>query len=498
MPGTKRGAGAPGRGEVVVVAAVSRPALQERLRSVAALLRAAPESSLRDIAFSLNRDLGGLPSRLGLVASSTEDLARKIEHALKGIADPACRRIKDKSGIYYFEEPLGPRGRLAFLFPGEGSQYPDMLSDLCIAFPEARACFDRVDRAFAGHERGYLPSDFIFPKRPGDAGRLWQMDGAVEAVFTANAALAAVLERLSIRPDVVAGHSTGDYSALMAAGCLDVPDDETFIRFMLDLNGLYDRLEKDGTVPRALLVAVGSPEPGAARRIVDGSGSIVVAMDNCPHQFVLAGEDEALAPVVEELRRTGSVCDPLPFGRAYHTPQFRPVCALLADFYGRLPMSPPRIEVYSCATAAPLPHELARIREIAVEQWALPVRFRETIENLYAAGVRLFVEVGPRGNLTNFVDDVLRGRPHAAVPADVRHRGSLEQLHHLLALLAAHGVGMDPGRLYEGRPCRALSFDRPSGTAEDIRRPAARILLATGCPPLTLSEATRQALRTYL
>jgi malonyl CoA-acyl carrier protein transacylase/acyl carrier protein len=499
MPETKPASGAACRSEVVVVAATSRAALEERLRSVDTYLKAAPAASLRDIAFTLNRDIASLPCRLGIVASSTDDLAKKIDHALKGLADKACRRIKDKSGIYFFEEPLGPRGKLAFLFPGEGSQYPDMLSGLCIAFPEARACFDRVDRAFVGHERGYLPSEFIFPKRPGDAERLWQMDGAVEAVFTANAALAAVLDRLSIRPDVVAGHSTGDYSALQASGCLDVPDDDTFIRFMLDLNALYSRLEKNGTVPHALLVAVGSPEPGAARRFGTGTGSISVAMDNCPHQYVLAGDDEALGPVVDDLRRSGSVCDPLPFGRAYHTPAFLPVCALLAEFYGRLPMSLPRVEVYSCATAAPLPRDLTGIRAVAVEQWALPVRFQETIENLYADGVRLFVEVGPRGNLTNFVDDILRGRPHAAVPADVRHRPSLEQLHHLLALLAAHGIGMDLGRLYEERACRPLSFDRPSEAGQDAgRRAARRVLLATGCPPMRLSEETAQVLRTYL
>src|SRR5207237_857216 len=80
-------------------------------------------------------------------------------------------------------------------------------------------------------------------------------------------------------------------------------------------------------------------------------------------------------------------------------------------------VSAPKTDIYSCTTAAPYPSDPTEIRRLFVEHWACPVRFRETIEAMYAAGVRLFAEVGPRGNLTAFVDDILRGRPPLAVPS---------------------------------------------------------------------------------
>src|SRR5215211_5567812 len=120
--------------------------------------------SLEDLAFSLSCDFGRSPTpyRLAIVATSLDDLKQKLARATERLAQPSCRQIKDVSGIYYASEPLGRKGKLAFMFPGEGAQYPNMLADLCLHFPEVRACFDRTDRLLRGHSRGYLPSDYIF------------------------------------------------------------------------------------------------------------------------------------------------------------------------------------------------------------------------------------------------------------------------------------------------------------------------------------------------
>ncbi len=91
--------------------------------------------------------------RLAVVASSTDDLQEKLAYALKRLADPDCHQIKDLKGIYFFDTPLSKEGKLAFLFPGEGSQYVNMLADLCIYFPEVRACFDRTDRILLDQAR---------------------------------------------------------------------------------------------------------------------------------------------------------------------------------------------------------------------------------------------------------------------------------------------------------------------------------------------------------
>src|SRR5205085_2349475 len=184
-------------------------------------------------------------------------------------------------------EPLAPRGKLAFLFPGEGAQYVNMLADLCGHFPAVRVCFDEMDRAFADHPRGYVLSDLVFP-RPAfsDAERsterlLWQMDVAVEAVHTANRAMHVLLSDLGLHPDALLGHSTGEYSALRAAGALDEREYDARVS---ELNRLYVDATAVGRVPpSARLLAIAASRDRAERlcarqvagvRALDSAGRI--------------------------------------------------------------------------------------------------------------------------------------------------------------------------------------------------------------------------------
>jgi malonyl CoA-acyl carrier protein transacylase/phosphopantetheinyl transferase/acyl carrier protein len=474
-----------------VIEASSREELVRRSEKIRALLASPTPPALGDLACTLNTTLEGRPARLAVVAASSADLEHKVAYALGRLRDPGCRQIKDRKGIYYFAEPLGPTARLALLFPGEGAQYPDMLADLCLHFPIVRESFDRTDRAFAGHPRGYVPSEFIFalPGRAIDREtqerRLWQMDGAVEAVFTANHALHRLLEELGVRPHAVVGHSTGEYSALIAAGCIDVSSDEQLTCLMLDLNRTYEKMLRENGIPEATLVAVGAADRDAVGAALEAEGGAVeVAMDNCPHQVVLSGGEEEVRRVTERLRSQGAVCETLPFARAYHTRQFAPVCATLREFFARVPIRSPRLDIYSCATAAPMPSEPDGVRSLAAAQWALPVRFRETVEAMYADGIRVFVEAGPRGNLSAFVDDTLRSRPHLTLPANLHRRSGIEQIDHLVALLSAHGVPLRPDPLYRDRGCRRVALEPRGGEAP--RPPVAPMLLPSSLPALRL------------
>jgi malonyl CoA-acyl carrier protein transacylase/phosphopantetheinyl transferase/acyl carrier protein len=484
------------KSEAVVIEASSREELVRRAEEVRALLASPAPPGLADLAATLNTALEGHPARLAVVAVSPSDLERKLAYALGRLGDRGCRQIKDRKGIYYFAEPLGAAARLALLFPGEGAQYPDMLADLCLHLPVVRESFDRTDRAFAGHPRGYVPSDFIFARPRGAADReaqerrLWEMDGAVEAVFTANHALHRLLEALGIRPYAVVGHSTGEYSALIAAGCIDVSSDEQLTRLMLDLNGTYEKMLRENGIPEATLVAVGAADREAVLAALDAEKDAVdVAMDNCPHQVVLCGGEEGVRRVTDRLRSQGAVCETLPFARAYHTRSFAPICATLREFFARVPIRSPQIDIYSCATAAPMPAAPDEIRALAVGQWAMPVRFRETVEAMYANGIRIFVEAGPRGNLSAFVDDTLRSRPHLTLPANLHRRSGMEQIDHLVALLSAHGVPLRPDLLYRDRACRRVALE-PKGEPAP-RPPVAPMHLPSSLPALRLVEAGR-------
>ena len=233
--------------EVYILESDSRAGLREQAARLAAALEREPACPA-DLAFTLACRLGQVerPQRLAIVATSLGDLREKLGQALEKLGKESCTRIKTVSGIYYASEPLGRDAKLVFVFPGEGAQYPNMLADLCLHFSEVREVFDRIDRLYAGHPRGDLLSDWVFPRpafseeerRRADE-RLMQMDIAVESVLTANGAMHALLSRLVRRVDAVIGHSTGEHSAALVTGVLDVGTDERLRAFSLGLYRAY-------------------------------------------------------------------------------------------------------------------------------------------------------------------------------------------------------------------------------------------------------------------
>src|SRR5262249_57294548 len=133
--------------------------------------------------------------------------------------------------------------------------------------------------------------------------------------------------------------------------------------------------------------------------------------------------------------------------------------------------------------------DVEQLRSVAVEQWTLPVAFRSTIEAMHADGIRLFVEVGARGNLTGFVDDTLRDAPHFAIAANLPRRSGLTQLNHLVASLFAQGLNLRAEHLYARRSPKRIDLDR------DLPAPRAIPALAVGFPEMHLSRELVARLR---
>lgn len=479
--------------EVCVVQGASRGDLIAQVQRLERYLDAAGPVRLKDLAYSLNTELRDGSVRLAVVASSLEDLRQKLTQARERLQDPACRQIKDVQGLYFFEEPLRWNGKLAFLFPGEASQYPNMLKDLCIHFPEIREVFDSGDRRFIKKGRPFLPSQSIFPiPMSSDAecseveGRLWEMGGALEAVLIANWAVYTLLRRLEIQPDTLLGHSAGEYSALAVSGIL--ADEAVALECLISLSGVSERLTAERKVPEAVMATVGTDRRFVTPLLEQFAGQVYLSHDNCPHQVVIAGREDAVEKTIDHLRAEGVICQKLPFNRAYHTPMFASVSQLQREFLQGVPLCPPQIETYSSSTMAPYPRDLNEIRELVTELWSRPVEFAGSIEAVYDAGVRIFVEVGPKGNLTAFVDDILRGRPHLAIPCDAPQRSGITQLNHLIGALAAQGVGMRLDYLYDLRAPRRLSLDEATTVRDQGEKYNYSRRLPLGLPVMQLSS----------
>ena len=459
--------------ELVVVSAPDPDALRDRARALADWLGRAEGVRLLDVAAALAAEPGAC--RLAVVAGDVAGLVKKLAHAAKLLEQGGREKIQDRSGVFWYRAPLAASGRLAFVFPGEGAQYPDMLADLCRHFPEVRRAFDLTDRAVGRVWPGPPLSQLIFPPPPERAGaeaRLLEMGGAVVSVTTAGRALLALLEYLGVTPDAVVGHSSGEFAALLAAGAFRPRDPEALADWVARGAEVAAKLSGSGLVPDAVLTAVGGVDRDAVEAALAASrGRVEVAMDNCPNQLILVGDEEATAAVRAALHGKGGLCDRLAWGRAYHTEAFAPACGLVEDFNRTMDLGAPAVELWSCATAGRYPDDPEGVASLALRQWSSKVRFRETVRAMYDAGVRVFLEVGPRGNLSAFVSDTLGKAPHAAVALDSERRGGLDQLCRALGMLAAHGVPVDLPALYRRRGPRPLDLAAapPPPSARDPR-----------------------------
>jgi malonyl CoA-acyl carrier protein transacylase len=267
---------------------------------------------------------------------------------------------------------------------------------------------------------------------------------------------------------------------MAAAGVIDR---DQFIESLPRLSSIHRVLDADATIPRLRLAAVGAGRETVEAVMREVDARIDFANDNCPHQVVVVIAPADQDAVVGALKRRGIYVEMLPYDRGYHSEAFDCICSPLREYFGSMNVQAPVVPLYSCTTAAPYPDDTGGIIDLVSSTFARPLLFRQTIEAMYADGARIFVEAGPRGNLTAFVADILRGRPHLTVAIDHVHRTGLLALNHLIATLAAAGVSLDLEWIYQRRGGRQLTFDPASDAVDEERAPGV-VMMSTRYPAL--------------
>ena len=480
--------------ELCVFAAPTRAELIDRLRSVASAIAQHPEWRLADIAATLQSEADAGEHRLALVAKDVAGLVKAMNTAtvkLEGSAD----RWSTRTGAHYSAVPLG--GQMAFLFPGEGSQYMGMLGDLAMLFSEVREWLD-FWRGLYPSEPGQSRTDIVFPpamdvseeRRSELDSRLHDMDVGSEAVFVGGQAMNSLLRSFGVVPDVMLGHSSGESAALAASGAIAAGDRSRLAEFIRELNQVYQKVLAEGKIPVGALLAVGAMPADRIQALIAEQGrGVSVAMDNCANQLIVYGDKDSIAELQATLVAAGAICMPLPFDRGYHTDDFAAVRDAFLAYYKRIGVGLPEVPMYSCATAEKFPGSVAAVRKLAAAQWSTTVRFRETVARMHDDGVRCFVEVGPSGNLTAFVNDVLAGRDQVAMASNLRGRPGVEHFLGVLAQLYVLRRPVDLSRMFSGRAARRLDMSLPASTA--VRG----VLLDNTMPMVRLDDKDRHALQ---
>jgi 3-oxoacyl-(acyl-carrier-protein) synthase len=347
------------------------------------------------------------PCRLAIVGPGPRNLALARKVVARGMP------WRGRSDLWFTPRPLlsGP-GQVAFFFPGFESGFVPRL--------------DGVAEAFG------LPAPRLHGDGPGNEAGAGVVEHALD-VIAVSRLFAAALAGLGITPDVLAGHSLGEWTAMMVAGMY--PEIDAFMASMRP--GMVE-------VPDVVYAALGVSADRAAK--LAGGADVVVSHDNCPHQSVVCGPAGPVADVIQRARAARILAQTLPFRTGFHSPMYAPYLAAARETLARLEVRPPDVPIWSATSLAPFPRDPDQVRELVLRHLVEPVRFRQLTELLYESGVRAFVQVG-LGSLTGYAEDTLRDREHLTVATAVRQRGGLAQLRRVAAALWADGLSPRFSRL---------------------------------------------------
>ena len=453
--------------ELLIWRAASRVELLASVDGLLAQLEAGTEPSLADLAYSLSvGDNTHRGTALAIVAESIADLVAKLRTA-RGVVVGELSRQHLPVGIHFADGGFATDHQVAFVFPGQGSQYANMGRDVAVAFPDVRESLDRADDLLSDHFQQplshyiYPPPSFTPEEEKQQRAAITETNVAQPALGVVDAAIASLLATFGVTPQMTAGHSYGEFVALAAAGSITEED-------MLRLSEARGRFMREGaTGESGTMAAVDAPREALAPLLTDPD--ITLANLNSPKQTVISGGEASIGRAIEWCDAHSLRARRLPVACAFHSPYVAPAQGRLAEMLRQTPISPPRIPVYSNTTAGLYPDDPAAIASLLAEHLTHPVEWVAEIEAMYAAGARVFVEVGPRNVLTSLVGSILEGRPHLAVSVDQSGRPGVVQLLHCLAALVVEGVPVRLDRLFQSRPVTSVDM---SALASSNRKPA--------------------------
>lgn len=410
------------------------------------------------------------PERLAIDYVDARDLADKCSKAFQALASnqPALWKAVRAQGIF---RGSGAAPKVAFLYTGQGSQYVNMLEKLRAIEPIVAETFAEADRVMKPL-LGKPLSEFIFVDQADKKAialaeeDLRQTAITQPAVLATDLALTRLLAAYGIVPDMTMGHSLGEYGALVASGALSFADaleavsarGREMTRFSVQDNGK--------------MAAVFAPTAEIERILKTVDGYVVIANINSDRQSVVGGASAAVERASEAFVKAGYEVVPLPVSHAFHTAIVAPASEPLRRTLERLHLRSARIPIVANVNGQFYPtgpDVVPEMLDILAKQVASPVQFVKGLRTLYAAGARVFVEVGPKKALQGFAEDVLgNGGDVLSLFTNHPKNGEIASFNQALCGLYACGLG----RGLTGSEKQVLPKVEAMSTQENSMKPA--------------------------
>ena len=442
----------------------------------------------------------GASVRLAVVSTTWAEFEKRKGLAASSLSDPSRWGFLAAQGIMITDKPAMPsHAKVAHMYPGQGSQYVGMTHDLWMRFSAVQDVWRQADETMVEVLEGESLSSFVLrsnltkEEAKEAEEKLKRTEYTQPAMLTADLAIERALNDHALKPDMVAGHSLGEYAALMAAGIMDM---DSALRAAAARGTEMGSVEIDD---QGLMASVSAPLADVERILDATDGYVIAANKNSPKMTVIAGETAPVKAAMSAFEAESMPCTVLQTSHAFHSKIVAPANAPLRAFLEELDLQWPTIPITANVDGTFYAMEgenaKAAVLEKLAPQMASSVEWTAQIETMAAAGAGAFVEVGPKRALTVFATQILEGQPALAVMTNHPKQGGIASFLSALGMLALAGrvpsfpEGTSPAltEAFRAGPVEAWSTaplqpTRSSKDHEDLRT-RSRPLPSTGTAP---------------
>jgi acyl transferase domain-containing protein/acyl carrier protein len=393
------------------------------------------------------------PVRMAIIATSWQEFSKRCTLAVKAMDDEEKWGFLQAQGVLLTNDaPLHAKAKVAHMYPGQGSQYVGMTHDLYQRYTAVQHVWAQADRTMTEVLDGETLSSFVLrsnlskEEQVEAEHKLKQTEYTQPAMLTADLAIERALNDHGLHPDMVAGHSLGEYAALMASGILDM---DGALRAAAARGTEMGAVEIDD---KGLMASVSAPYPEVEAIINAIDGYVIAANKNSPKMTVIAGETAPVKEAMAAFEAKGFQSMPLATSHAFHSRIVAPANEPLRRFLESLEIRWPSIPITANVDGEFYPmnpsdtEDLDASKEAVLSKLALQmassVEWTTQIQTMYDAGARAFVEVGPKRALSMFAVQILEDQPHLPVMTNHPKQGGIASFLTALATMALAGRQM--------------------------------------------------------